>query len=93
MIFKAIRHLIFSPLVLIVDGEEIENVEESPSKRMATPNDDLTLDTVNDFSFSYPLVINIKSGKSSNNKTVNSYQELINTIASRQDKKWRIKNK
>ena len=27
MIFKAIRPLIFSPLVLIVDGEEIENVE------------------------------------------------------------------
>jgi hypothetical protein len=27
MIFKAIRHLIFSPLVLIVDGEEIDNVE------------------------------------------------------------------
>lgn len=27
MIFKSIRPLIFSPLVLIVDGEEIENVE------------------------------------------------------------------
>lgn len=27
MIFKAVRHLIYSPLVLIVDGEEIDNVE------------------------------------------------------------------
>ena len=27
MIFKAIRPLIFSPLVLIVDGEEVDNVE------------------------------------------------------------------
>lgn len=27
MIFKSIRPLIFSPLVLIVDGEEVDNVE------------------------------------------------------------------
>ena len=27
MIFKSIRNLIFSPLVLIVDGEEVDNVE------------------------------------------------------------------
>ena len=78
--------------------EEPENVGESfmhpiPLKRMATPKDSLTLDTVNNFSFSYPLVINIKGGKSTNDKTVNSYQELLNTIASRQDKVWKIKKK
>lgn len=78
--------------------EEPENVGESfmhpiPLKRMATPKDSLTLDTVNNFSFSYPLVINIKGGKSTNDKTVNSYQELLKTIASRLDKEWKIKKK
>lgn len=77
---------------------EPENVEETfmhpiPLKRMATPKDSLTLDTVNNFSFSYPLVINIKGGKSANDKIVNSYQELLKAIASRQDKEWKIKKK
>ena len=75
----------------------VEEIEEESfmhpmsSKRMATQRDSLTLDTVNKYSFSYPLVINIKGGKSANDKIVNSYQELLNTIASRQDKEWRIK--
>lgn len=75
----------------------IEEIEEEafmhpmPSKRMATQKDSLTLDTVHNFSFSYPLVINIKGGKSANDKKVSSYQELLNTIASRQDKEWKIK--
>ena len=78
--------------------EEPENVEEPfmhpmPLKRMATPKDSLTLDTVNNFTFSYPLVVNVKGGKSANDKTVNSYQELLKTIASRQDKEWRIKKR
>ena len=78
--------------------EEPDNVGESfmrpiSLKRMATPKDSLKLDTVNKFSFSYPLVLNIKGGKSSNDKIVNSYQELLETIASRQDKEWKIKKK
>ena len=82
---------------VVEQDSAIEEIEEEtfmhpmPSKRMATKKDSLTLDTVHKFSFSYPLVINIKGGKSANDKKVNSYQELLNTIASRQDKEWKIK--
>lgn len=81
---------------VIEQNPSVEEIEESfmhpmPSKRMATKKDSLTLDNVNNFSFSYPLVINIKGGKSTNDKKVSSYQELLKTIASRKDKEWRIK--
>jgi len=74
--------------------EEIEEetfMHPVSSKRIATKKDSLTLDTIKNFTFSYPLVINIKGGKSINDKKVNSYQELLNAIASRQDKEWKIK--
>ena len=73
-------------------AEKGEDFMYQPSlKPMATKRDSLTLDTVKNFSFSYPLVINIKGGKSQNDRTINSYQELINTIALKQDKVWKIK--
>lgn len=71
--------------------EEIDFMQPISSKPKATKKDCLTLDTINSFSFSYPLVINIKGGKSTNDRKVNSYQELLNTIASRKDKEWKIK--
>lgn len=63
------------------------------SKRMATSKDSLTLDTIGYFDYSYPLIINIKNGKSTSNRTVTSYQELQKVIASKKDKEWRIRKK
>jgi hypothetical protein len=78
--------------------EEPENVGDTckhpeRSKRMATSKDSLTLDTIGNFDYSYPLIINIKNGKSTSNRTVTSYQELQKVIASKKDKEWRIRKK
>ena len=60
-----------------------------PPKKKATNKDKLTLDTIKNLTFSYPCYIYVK-GDSKNKKQIAKYEDLVRTIASQQDKEWKL---
>ena len=60
-----------------------------PTKKKATTKDKLTLDTIKNLTFSYPCYIYVK-GDSKNKKQIANYEDLVRTIASQQDKEWKL---
>ena len=60
-----------------------------PTKKKATNKDKLTLDTIKNLTFSFPCYIYVK-GDSKNKIKINNYQDLARTIASQQDKEWKL---
>lgn len=70
--------------------EEEENFMKPVSmKPYAKKNDTLTLDSIENFQFSFPC--DIKCGnKKGDKRHVTNYEELKDTLASRQDCEWRL---
>ena len=60
-----------------------------PTKKKATTKDKLTLDTIKNLTFSYPCYIYVK-GDSKNKKQIANYEDLVRTVASQQDKEWKL---
>lgn len=60
-----------------------------PTKKKATNKDKLTLDTIKNLTFSFPCYIYVK-GDSKNKIKIIKYEDIVRTIASQQDKEWKL---
>ena len=85
----------FPPATEETPSENLEPAEEEsfmkpiPTKKKATNKDKLTLDTIKNLTFDYPCYIYVK-GDSKNKKQIAKYEDLVRTIASQQDKEWKL---
>lgn len=70
-------------------AEEESFMKPIPTKKKATNKDKLTLDTIKNLTFSYPCYIYVK-GDSKNKKQIANYEDLVRTIASQQNKEWKL---
>jgi len=60
-----------------------------PTKKKATNKAKLTLDTIKNLAFSFPCYIYVKGESKKKIKVIN-YEDLVRTIASQQDKEWKL---
>lgn len=60
-----------------------------PTKKEATNKAKLTQDTIKNLAFSFPCYIYVKGESKKKIKVIN-YEDLVRTIASQQDKEWKL---